>query len=190
MISDEQIISLYWSRSQEAIAQTDAKYGRYCYTIAWRILYSPEDTEECVNDTWLKTWNAIPPKRPQLLRAFLGKITRNLALNRYENAHARKRGNAQVHVCIDELGECIPDALRSREMEDISDRLALTQILNDFLEQLGEEERRFFLQRYWYALSVKEIAQENGAGLSKVKMSLLRTREKLKIHLEKEGVTV
>ncbi len=192
MISDEQIISLYFDRSQEAIAQTDLKYGKYCSAIAWRILYSQEDTEECVSDTWLKTWDAIPPQKPLFLRAFLGKITRNLALNRYESAHAQKRGSgsAQTATCLDELGECIPDDLRSQEVEDVADRLALTQILNRFMGTLGEEERRFFLQRYWYALSVKEIAEENGVGLSKVKMSLMRTRDKLKVHLQKEGVSV
>ena len=187
MLKDSEIVDLYWKRSQDAIAQSDLRYGRYCHSIAYRILYSQEDSEECVNDTWMQAWKVIPPQRPVLLKAFLGKITRNLALNRYEASHAQFRGGGQTAACLDELDECIPD---NRREEDIADRMTLTDCLNTFLGELGEEERIIFLRRYWYECSVKEIAQGMNLGESKVKMTLMRTRNKLREYLEKEGVQI
>lgn len=186
-MQDEAIIRLYWERSQEAVTQTDLKYGKYCHTIAWNILYNREDSEECVNDTWLKAWESIPPHKPQILKAFLGKITRNLALNRYEKAHAQKRGDGQTAVCLEELAECIPHTWHADQVED---SMVLTKCLNRFLGTLKPEERKLFVRRYWYMSPVKEIAQDYGLGESKVKMSLLRTREKLKTALEKEGIVI
>ena len=186
-MQDEAIIRLYWERSQDAITQTDQKYGKYCHTIAWNILYSKEDSEECVNDTWLKAWDSMPPHKPQILKAFLGKITRNLALNRYEKAHAKKRGSDQTAVCLEELAECIP---QTRYADQVEDSMVLTECLNRFLGTLKAEERKLFVRRYWYMSPVKEIAQEYGISESKVKMSLLRTREKLKAVLEKEGISI
>ncbi len=186
-MEDQEIIRLYWDRSQQAITESDRKYGRYCHTIAHNILRSVQDSEECVNDTWLQTWRTIPPQRPAFLKAFVGTITRNLALNRYEKQHAAKRGSGETQVCMEELDECIPD---QRRTEAAVERIALTACLNEFLGGLGEEERKIFVKRYWYMCSVKEIAEQMQIGESKVKMSLLRNRGKLRGILEKEGIDV
>lgn len=183
-MKDTQIIDLYWSRSESAISETAGKYGRYCYSIAYHILRSREDSEECVNETYFHAWETIPPKRPHRLAAFLGTITRNLSLNRWEHDHAERRGNGQVSLALDELRECIPAA---GHVEQIADELALTEILNRFLSMLSKENRIIFMRRYWYLCSIREIAQELALSESKVKMSLLRSRNKLKQLLEKEG---
>ena len=186
-MQDDRIIQLYWERSQDAIRETDQKYGKYCHTIAWNILYSKEDSEECVNDTWLKAWDAIPPSRPQLLKAFLGTITRNLALNRYEKAHAKRRGQCETTVCLDELSECVAG---DHPQDQLLDRMVITECLNRFLDSLKPEERKLFVRRYWYMSTVKEIAEMYGISESKVKMSLLRTRGKLRETLVKEGIPI
>ena len=181
-MQDEQIIDLYWKRSEEAIRETDKKYGKYCGTIAWNILYSAEDAEECVNDTWMNAWNAMPPHRPGFLKAFLGKITRNLALNLYEKKHAEKRGGGKGTAGI---SGSVWDSEGSTE-----EGMVLTACLNRFLQAMKAEDRKIFVQRYWYMYSVKEIAGNLGLGESKVKMTLLRQREKLKKVLEEEGIPV
>ncbi len=186
-MEDKQIIDLFWARAENAISETAEKYGRYCYSIAYHILYNGEDSEECVNDTYLKAWEAMPPKYPERLSAFLGKITRNLALHRYEKHMAKKRGSGEMTLLYDELAECIPSpAETERTVEDI----LLADIFNRFLAKLRPEARRFFMRRYWYVASVKEIAAEYGVSESKVKMSLLRSRNELRKLLEKEGVNV
>ena len=184
-MEDEAIVNLYWDRAQDAITQTDIKYGKYCHTIAWNILYNREDSEECVNDTWLRAWNSMPTHRPQLLRAFLGKITRNLALNRYEHQHTQKQGGGQTALCLEELSECISDKNRT---EQVVDEMALTDCINRFLGKLKPEERKIFVRRYWCMSPVATIAQDYHLSESKVKMSLLRTREKLRTALEREGI--
>ena len=187
MLGDQEIVQLFWERSENAIRQTTEKYGKYCYTIAWNILYNKEDSDECVNDTCLQAWNAMPPNRPGILKAFLGKITRNLALNRYESYHAIKRGEGQTAYCLEELAECIAD---NADTESVVDRMVLTECLNRFLETLKAEERTIFVRRYWYVCPVSEIARDYGYSESKIKMMLLRTRNKLKEALEREGITV
>lgn len=184
-MDDLQIIELYWARSETAIAETAHKYGPYCRSIARRILRSEEDSEECVNDTYWKAWEAMPPQRPRQLRTFLGRITRNLALNRWEKTAAEKRGGGQVPLALEELTECVP---APDSVERAVDDMALTQLLNEFLGGLSAETRRIFLRRYWYFCSVKEIAADFGISESKVKTTLFRTRNRLKQHLEKEGV--
>ena len=184
-MEDNQIIRLYFERSEEAIRQTEAKYGNYCHTIAYNILQNIEDSEECVNDTYWKAWGIIPPRRPKRLAAFLGKITRNLALDRYRRYTAEKRGGGEMAVALEELGECISSA---ESMEAHADEMMLTDILNRFLASLSAEQRKIFMRRYWYVCSVKEIADDYGITESKVKMSLLRTRNQLKAVLEKEGI--
>lgn len=186
-MEDERIVDLYWQRSEDAINQSSAKYGRYCHTIAYNILYSEEDTEECVSDTWLRAWNAIPPARPDCLKAFFGKITRNLALDRYDASKAQKRGGGETDAVLDELAEFIPDAgSQSQAVEE----LELTEILNAFLEELTPEKRRIFMRRYWYMDQVKDIAEFYGISESKVKTTLFRCREQLKTVLLKEGISI
>ena len=185
-MEDSKIIELFWERSENAISEADAKYGKYCYAIAYNILYSEPDSEECVNDTYLHAWNAIPPQRPQMLSAFLAKITRNLALMRYRAGHREKRGAGQLPIALDELRDCLPDAAGG----SITDAVVIREALNRFLHHLPETSRRIFLQRYWYVRSIPEIAQELGMKESRVKMTLLRTREKLREHLAREGIEI
>ena len=186
-MDDRQILELYNERSEAAISETAAKYGKYCHAVAYNILYNEEDTEECVNDTYLKAWASIPPQVPEKLSAFLGKITRNLAISKYRYNSSKKRGNGQVALALEELAECIP-ATNSTE-QTISDKL-FTETLNVFLAELPIEKRKIFMQRYWYLRPISEIAEEFAVSESKVKMSLLRTRNKLKQFLEKEGIIV
>ena len=186
-MDDKQLIDLYWARSESAIAETDKKYGKLCHRIAYNILTNLQDSEECVSDTYLKAWNAIPPKRPAKLSAFLGKITRNFALNRYEKYTAEKRGGGEVPIALDELAECIPDP---HSVEQMVDNRILVDKLNVFLGTLPAEARRIFMRRYWEVCSIPEIAEIYGISESKVKVSLFRTRGKLKTFLEKEGIAL
>ncbi len=186
-MEDEQIVALYWQRDEAAITETENKYRRFCFSIADGILRSGEDAAECVNDAFLAAWNAIPPHRPEKLSAFLGKITRRLALKKRRNRSAEKRGGGSVDVSLDELEACIPSGQTVDESMDLT---VLTEILNDFLAALPEEERRVFLRRYWYFDSVGEIAARFGFGESKVKMTLKRTRDKLRARLQKEDVWI
>jgi RNA polymerase sigma-70 factor (ECF subfamily) len=186
-MDDQQIIDLYWARSENAISETAKKYGKYCHAIAYHILHNDEDSEECVNDTYLNAWEAMPPHRPHRLSAFLGKITRNLSLDRYKRLAAEKRGSGQVPLALNELLECVPTA---DSTEKVVDDLALTESLNRFLGTLSVDSRKIFLRRYWYLIPVKEIAADFSISESKVKMSLLRSRKELKQFLEKEGITL
>lgn len=184
-MEDREIIDLYWARSEQAIRETDRKYGPFCHSIARNILNNIQDSEECVNDTYMYTWNSIPPRTPSKFSAFLGKITRNLALKKLELYSAKKRGGGQVLLALEELSECIPspDCVERR----LEDRL-LAEKLNAFLGALSAESRIIFLRRYWKLDPVKTIAMDCGMTESKVKMSLMRTREKLKRFLEQEGI--
>ncbi len=184
-MEDQKIIALFWDRSENAISETENKYGRYCHYIAHGILQSDEDAAECVNDTWLRAWNAIPPQRPSNLRTFLGKITRNLALNRYEQRYAQKRGAGQVSQVLEELQECIPSGNCT---EQIIDQIVLRDVLNRFLENLKPDARKIFLRRYWYMSSIQEIARDFSMTESKVTVTLCRTRQKLAQILQKEGI--
>lgn len=183
-MEDRDIIKLYWDRDEKAITQTDLKYGSYCRKIAFNILADREDSEECLNDTWLQTWNSIPPRRPEILRTYLGKLCRNIAINLYEKLHAMKRGEGQTSMCLDELSEIVGS--RS-EAEDQAVLSQLTESIGRFLSGLDIRTRNMFVQRYWYMQPVKDIADEFGISESGAKMTLLRTREKLKKHLLKEG---
>ena len=183
-MKDEAIIELFWARSEAAIDETDRAYGRFCQSIAYSILRVHEDAEETVNDTWLKAWDAIPPERPHHLKGFLGRITRQLSINRLERETAQKRGAGQYALALEELAECIPDQSRS---EDLAELTALRDALNRFLRSLPTELRSVFLRRYWYAQSIAEIAAGCGMSESKVKSMLLRTRNKLRKMLTEEG---
>lgn len=184
-MEDSQIIRLYFDRAEEAIAQTAVKYGGYLHSVACNILRDPEDSRECVNDTYWRAWNSIPPCRPVSLPAFLGRITRNLALDAYRRRTAGSRGGGEMTLALEELGECVPAAMGPEEQLE---KMVLTDLINGFLDNLSPENRRIFLRRYWYLSSVREIAQDYGLTQSKVKMSLLRSRNRLRQALEKEGI--
>ena len=184
-MDDEQIIALYFARSEEAIRQTDAVYGRKLHSLSDRILRSREDAQECVNDTYLNTWNAIPPRHPTHFFAFLAAACRNLSLNRLDWQNARKR-NGEVVSLSEEMELCIPDTRREQELENQE----LGRMLTAFLEGLPRESRLIFLRRYWYVDTIAEIAARYGMTESKVKMQLSRTRQKLRACLEKEGIQV
>lgn len=186
-MDDSQILELYRARSENAITETANKYGKYCHYIAYHILHDNEDSEDCVNDTYWKAWDIIPPQFPKQLATFLGKITRNLALNKYKHNTAAKRGAGQVSLALDELQECLPDG---SDVEQAIDDLVLTETLNQFLASLPTETRKVFMRRYWYLCSIKEIAADFDISESKTKMLLLRARNELKKTLEKEGFTL
>jgi len=184
-MEDTQIVALYWDRNENAIMETQKKYGHYCYTIAYNILHNQQDAEESENDTYLDAWQAIPPALPTILSTFLGKITRRIALDKWKMSVAKKRGGGQVPLSLDELMECIPD------QQSIDDKLqaeALATIIDTFLRQLPQEERRIFVCRYWYLDSVSDIARRFGFRAGKVSTMLHRTRQKLRAYLAKEGV--
>lgn len=184
-MEDLEIVDLYWARDESAISETARKHGAYCRYIAYHILWNEEDSEECVNDTYLSAWRAMPDQRPARLGPFLGKITRNLALNRREAYHAEKRGHGQTPLALDELRECVPAPDQTAQAVD---DLALAQLLNRFLASLPREKRKIFMRRYWYLSPVKEIAADYSMSESKVKMILLRARKSLKQLLKDEGI--
>lgn len=186
-MEDEKIIDLYWAREEQALSETELKYGSYCRSIARNILRSPEDTDECVSDTWMSAWNAMPPKRPNLLSAFLGRITRNLAFDRWKAAHAEKRGGGTFPLALDELDECIA---ANGNVETALDMKSLTQAIDTFLRTLSERDCNIFLRRYWFADGVHDISARFDLNENNVKSILHRTREKLRKHLEQEGFAV
>ena len=186
-MEDIKIVQLYTERSERAIAETSVKYGAYLNKIAYNILRDFLDTEECVSDTYMKIWNSIPPTVPKVFRAFIGRIARNLALDRYSKAGAQKRGGSQVEICLDELSECIGE--RAAEAS-FTENVELAEILDAFLEGIESDARKIFVRRYWYMDTVKEIAECFGFTESKVKTALFRTREALRDYLENEGVSV
>ena len=184
-MNDNEIIRRFWDRDEAAIAATAEKYSSYCYCIANNILSSHEDAEECVNDTWLRAWNSIPPHRPECLAAYLGKLTRNAALNRYRQRTARKRGNGQVELALSELENCVPV---SRGMEQVAAELELAAALEKFLLAYPRTERNIFLGRYWYLHSIAELAAAYGMRESRIISLLYRMRKRLKLHLQKEEI--
>lgn len=182
-MEDREILELYWARDQRAIAESEGKYGGFCRTVAYGILRCREDAEECVSDTWLRTWNTIPPQRPGSLRAYCGKIVRNLALDRWDYNRAEKR-DAHMTRLLGELGECVP-----AEADGYAG-VELSQLLGDFLRQQEKTNRLLFLRRYWYADTIEELSRRFQLSQSAVKSSLLRTRRQLRAYLEREGIAV
>lgn len=183
-MEDEKIVALYWERNEDAIRETETKYGKYCYAVAYSILHSPEDSEECVNDTWVGAWRAMPPEKPMSLRGFLARMTRNVAIDRYRYENAQKR-NTDLESAVDEYWECIPNG-----DAPIEDEVALKQAINGFLARLDTRTRVIFLRRYWYAMSVKAIAESMDLSESHVSVILHRTRSRFKDHLAKEEIFV
>ncbi|MDL2234481.1 sigma-70 family RNA polymerase sigma factor [Ruminococcaceae bacterium OttesenSCG-928-L11] len=185
-MQDNEIVDLYWARAESAIAETSIKYGRYCKSIARNILASEQDADECVNDTYLGAWNAMPPQRPSRLAVFLGKITRNIALNKHDYNSAQKR-NSRFDALLSELEECIPGP---DSAEDAFDEGETARSISAFLRESTPEVRNVFLRRYWYAEPISAIAKRFQISESKVKSMLFRTRSRLKIHLEQEGIAL
>ena len=177
-MEDKQIIELYFARSEEAIGESAKKYGGCCRTIAGHILPNAAAAEECVSDTWLRAWGAIPPNRPERLGAFLGKITRNLALDRLRMEKRRC-------PIREELAECLTAGDPTGAM---TDRVVLTAALDRFLAGLPPKKRKLFLRRYWYFATVEELTRDFGMSESGVKMTLLRLRRELKEQLKQEGI--
>ena len=184
-MTDSQIIALFWDRNEDAIRETDRAYGRRLHVLSDRILRNEQDAQESVSDTYIKTWETIPPQRPAYFFAYLAKLCRNFSLARLQWQSAAKR-SAQVVELTREMAECIPDHSPERKLEGEE----LGQLLNAFLDGLSRENRLIFLRRYWYADSVREIAERYQITESKVKTQLHRTRKKLQQFLEGEGIRV
>ena len=184
-MEDEIILDMFFARDEEALNQTEIKYGKYCDRIANNILGNKEDSMECKQDTYFAAWNIIPPKRPQVLRTYLGRLIRNIALNRYEAEHALKRGGGQLVLVLDELNECIPQHLDPALQVETKE---LAYRISDFLKKLPVKERTIFLKRYWYTQPVAEIATELQMTESNVKVILCRSRKKLRKYLVVRGL--
>lgn len=184
-MKDIDIIKLYFARSEKAIDETNIKYGAYCKCIANNILCNLQDSEECVNDTYLRAWNSIPPKSPSNLRTYLGRITRGLAINRYKMYSAEKRGGITADIVFSELEDCIPSEMR---VEDALDEKLVIKAVEDFLRRQSTQKRNIFLRRYWYCSSIADIAKDFSLSESKVASILYRQRVKLKEHLEREEI--
>ena len=180
---DAEILQLFAARSERAIAETEQKYGRECKRLAARILGSDEDAEECFNDALMRIWDTIPPQKPDSLAAYLHVITRNLALNQRKQNSRLRRGGGEVPAVLDELADCIPAA---DSVETAYDERSFLRRLERFLDTLQPDARRIFVRRYWYMNSCREIAEMYCLSESKVRVSLTRTRRKLKAFLEKE----
>lgn len=183
-MDDKEIIQLYLARKESAIEETQDKYGRRCYAIAKNILASREDSEECVNDTWLGAWNAIPPTLPERLGVFVGRIARNLALKRFDRLTAAKR-NPEAVCSLDELGECVSGEYC---VEDELENRRIEGAINEFLHRQEADKRLVFLRRYWYFDSIGDICRRTGYSRSKVTSMLYQLRQKLKTYLESEEI--
>ena len=184
-MDDEKIIELYWQRDEQAIKETDCKYRSYCMTISKNILSDLSDSEENVSDTYMQMWNSIPPHRPRMFTAFLGRITRNLALNKLKARHAKKRMAGEFALSLNELDACVPSNISVDDELRIAE---LSKCLSRFLYSQSAQSRNVFICRYFYCYSISDISELFGYGQSKVKSILMRTRARLKLHLEKEGI--
>ncbi|MBQ3467816.1 MAG: sigma-70 family RNA polymerase sigma factor [Oscillospiraceae bacterium] len=184
-MEDKAIVDLYWQRSDRAIPETECKYGGYCHTVAMRIVNNRQDAEECVNDTWLGAWNSMPENRPSYLAPYLAKLTRWLSLTKVKTQNRLKRGGNEVTLSLEELDSELGEGTDLAQQIELKE---LSEYLDAFLTSLPAEERKVFLARYWYAASIREIAEKSICSESKVKSMLLRTRQKLKKALEAEGL--
>ena len=183
-MEDRQIIELYWQRNADAISETAGKYGAYCFQVADNILHDTGDSEECVNDTWLRAWNAMPPERPNVLRMFLAKITRNLSFDRFNARNAKKRGGGEIALVLDELEECLASGT---DVETAYEGKELGQCIKRFVRGLSEQDGNVFVRRYFFTDPVSAIARRYGLTENNVMVILSRTRKKLKLELMKEG---
>lgn len=182
-MEDQGIVQLFFDRSEQAIVETDKKYGAYCYSIAYNILDNREDSEESVSDTYMEAWNTIPPRRPNFLNAFLAKITRHISIDRWRKLSAKKRGGGELILALEELEDCADEHSVESEFE----KKEFTRVLNRFLSSLPETERNVFLCRYWYFDSIQTVSQVSGFSESKVTSMLHRLRGRLRKTLSEEG---
>ena len=183
-LDDKELIRLYFDRNELAVTETQRRFGGYLYTIAHNILGSVQDAEECVNDVLMRLWEHIPPAKPENVYAYFASVARSVACKRYKMKNAQKRGGGETAFVLDELADCCtdPDAV-----EQQIDGRSLRDAITDFLDTLKPEQQKIFVQRYWYVCSIDEIAEDLGISRSKVTVTLLRTRQKLRKHLEQEG---
>ena len=184
MMEDRAIVQLYWQRSEDAITQTDRKYGAYCFSVANNILPSREDAQECVNDTYMAAWETIPPHRPERLSTFLGKLTRRISIDRWRGLTAEKRGGCTVDLVYEELEDCIPEHSDPQAQVEAKE---LAEAINRFLSLLPEKERQIFLARYFRMMPLEAIQRQYGFSGSKVRTMIYRTRNRLRTYLAKEG---
>lgn len=183
-LDDSEIIGMLFDRDESALTALSRKYGSYCTSIANNILRNREDSEECVNDTYMKTWESIPPEKPKFLSAFLAKITRNLAIDRYRRDHSQKRGGDDMELIFEELEECVSDG---SSVEATAERREILAAVNRFLGKLSAKNRIMFVSRYCYCESVHDIAARFGVKENNVSVSLNRTRAQLREYMKKEG---
>ena len=186
-MEDAYIVDLYWARSETAIDETSAKYGKYCYAIAYNILANAEDADESVNDTYLAAWNSMPPQRPSVLSSFLGKLTRRISIDKWRAHNAGKRGSGEIILALDELSDCVPSG---GSVEQTVETAELGKAIDCFVMSLPLAERRVFICRYWYLDSIASICQQFGFSQSKVKVMLHRTRNHLRDYLERQGASL
>ena len=185
-MEDAGIIALYWERNERAIEETREKYGGYCYGIAMNLLHIPEDAEETVSDTWHAAWNAIPPEKPSSLRAWLGRVVRNLSLSRWNREHRKKR-DPGITELLSELEDCLPSPVTVESTLEVKE---LAAAMDAWLGELSREDRRLFLRRYWYGVPLQDLAKERGLSPARLAQKMLRLRRSLKAALEKEGISL
>lgn len=186
-MNDEEIVKLYWDRNEQALQESSDKYGAYCTSIARNILNNVFDAQECVNDTWLRAWNSMPPHRPSVLSVFLGRITRNLSFDLYRRQHRDKRGGSQIELVLDELEGCVSgndDPQMNLHAKELKEEI------NRFLNELPKEKRYMFILRYWYADSISDIAERFSVSENSVSVQLSRIRAKLRIYLRERGYDI
>ena len=182
-MDDTGIIDLFWARDERALTETERKYGAYCRSVSYQIVKNRQDAEECVNDAWIRAWNAMPPQRPFALGAFLTKIVRNVSLSRYRRARTQRRGGGQLPLILEELQDLYADG-----PEQLLEAAELSRLLDKFLRQLPQKDCCVFMRRYWYMDTLEEIARRYHIPLGSVKSILFRTRNKLREYLEQEGI--
>jgi len=182
-MKDHEIVNLFWERSEDALTETQRVYQKYCSYIAFHILGNQEDADECVNDALHAAWNSIPPKKPENLKTYLGKLVREISVSRWRETHAAKRTPSEYLLSLEEIEE----VGRDEDFTDTINAEILSQAISDFLRTLPEDKRNLFIRRYWYNDSIRELCERFGYQESKVKVSLKRVRDKLSIYLKKRG---
>lgn len=183
-MDDQSIVELYLQRDENAIKESRNKYEAYCYRIAMNILSVAEDVEECINDTWISVWNRIPPVIPKSLKAFLGKLVRDISLSRYRAVHAKKRYNG-MELILDELAECIPSG---QDIQESLEQKELSGTVNGWLDSLPQEDRVLFVKRYYYGETVKQLSEMQSCTENQMAQKMMKLRNKLKAHLLSGGV--